>query len=81
MKQFVNDAFAQDPRILQRRAEEKAQRCTPVLATYNTAVPCVRALPPQAALLCLCRATANLWLCLNREMLHTVHMYMSRWQE
>lgn len=26
MKQFVNDAFAQDPRILQRRAEEKAQR-------------------------------------------------------
>ena len=26
MKQFVNDAFAQDPRILQRRAEEKALR-------------------------------------------------------
>lgn len=28
LKQFVNDAFAQDPRILQRRAEEKAMRYT-----------------------------------------------------
>ena len=36
MKQFVNDAFAQDPRILQRRAEEKAQRCTPKLACCIT---------------------------------------------
>ena len=43
MKQFVNDAFAQDPRILQRRAEEKAQRSVypPIHLHGNTYEMCI----------------------------------------
>jgi aminoglycoside phosphotransferase family enzyme len=52
MKQFVNDAFAQDPRILQRRAEEKAHRCTPKLACHSTALPSLSFL--QRSLCCVC---------------------------
>ena len=74
MKQFVNDAFAQDPRILQRRAEDKAQRCNPQLATYNTVVPCVHSSPghPVAFVQGQCKSVAV--LCLKGDMLHAVHM-------
>lgn len=79
MKQFVNDAFAQDPRILQRRAEEKAQRCTPKLACciadrLYRFCPC----PRDRSVMFVqsqCKSVR-----LNSETLHTVHLYMSCWQ-
>ena len=55
MKQFVNDAFAQDPRILQRRAEDKAQRCAISLAICLCTYCCITFLVQLDALLIICR--------------------------
>ncbi len=54
MKQFVNDAFAQDPRILQRRAEEKAQRYSHCNGSLT--VSCTTAGPTSCCrtVLCVC---------------------------